>query len=195
MTDACDAPCNIVGRSHNGSEPDLVLVEWKSGRKTTWHPVIEAYMMNKRMVAEYARDNDLLDEWDHPQVRVKTVIADLQRVAAISHKSNEGENTPGQHDRTTVATGSNDAFPTRDDDDSIGPDLFASDEEDTSMGEASTTPSGQDTGLPNPDELISSAEKLQANITIMIGETNHASPFIPRHLMLLDFPNWTTAVQ
>ena len=40
-----------------------VLIEWESGERT-WEPIKNIYTEDKYMLAEYARDHDLLDKWD-----------------------------------------------------------------------------------------------------------------------------------
>ncbi|KAL7527097.1 hypothetical protein ACHAXR_001802, partial [Thalassiosira sp. AJA248-18] len=47
-----------------------VLIEWESGERS-WEPIKEIYTGDKYMLAEYARDHDLIDKWDGPRMKIR----------------------------------------------------------------------------------------------------------------------------
>ena len=63
--------------SRNGNPQ--VLVEWESGERT-YEPAKAIFDSNKYLLAEYARNRDLLDEWDKPSLPVKDAIWESDRL-------------------------------------------------------------------------------------------------------------------
>ena len=56
--------------SGNARKTHEVLTEWKSGECTD-EPISAIYEGDKYLLAEYARDHDLLDEWESPRLKLK----------------------------------------------------------------------------------------------------------------------------
>ena len=54
----------------NEREKWHVLIEWESGERT-WEPIDNIYDGEKYILAEYAQDHGLLDEWESPRMKIK----------------------------------------------------------------------------------------------------------------------------
>ena len=54
----------------NKKEKWKVLIEWESGERS-WEPITNIYAGDKYMLAEYARDHDLIDKWEGPRMKIR----------------------------------------------------------------------------------------------------------------------------
>ena len=51
------------------------LIEWESGERS-WEPIKNIYTGDKYMLAEYARDHDLLDKWESSKMKIRAALQD-----------------------------------------------------------------------------------------------------------------------
>ena len=81
---------NILGhREHQpgrGRKSHQVLIEWESGERS-WEPITEIYRMDKYFLAEYARDNGLLDTWDGPRIRIKNAAKNAKKLIRFANQA------------------------------------------------------------------------------------------------------------
>ena len=81
---------NILGhREHQperGRKSHQVLIEWESGERS-WEPITEIYRMDKYFLAEYARDNGLLDTWDGPRMRIKNAGKNAKKLIRFANQA------------------------------------------------------------------------------------------------------------
>ena len=72
-----------------------VLIEWESGERT-WEPISSIYTGDKYVLAEYARDNGLLDEWESPRMKLKAAAKNSKKLLRLVNqaKLKSYKNTP-----------------------------------------------------------------------------------------------------
>ena len=75
----------IIGHRTTGRKNKIVqlLVEWKSG-ECTYEPISKIYQGDRFMVAEYARDHGLLEEWDAPRRKLIKAASQLDTLVRFS---------------------------------------------------------------------------------------------------------------
>jgi hypothetical protein len=76
----------ILGHRQPSRKQAEVLIEWESGERT-YEPIREIFKCDKYLLAEYARDNDLLDTWDSPRIRIKQAAADSKKLIRMINKA------------------------------------------------------------------------------------------------------------
>ncbi len=77
----------IIGHtSPDDNGPHKVLIEWESGERT-FEPISEIYRADKWLLAEYAKENDLLDAWDSSRVRVKQAAKNCANVLRLINQA------------------------------------------------------------------------------------------------------------
>jgi hypothetical protein len=69
----------ILGHRQLSKSKAEVLIEWESGERT-FVDAREIFRVDKYMLAEYARDNDLLDAWNSSRMPIKKAAADSAKL-------------------------------------------------------------------------------------------------------------------
>ena len=76
----------IVGHRQRKGRQAEVLVLWESGEQT-YEPIRNIYAADRYLLAEYARDNDLLDKWDSKSLKLKRAAADSRNLITMVNKA------------------------------------------------------------------------------------------------------------
>ena len=89
---------NIIGHRTTGRSNQVIqlLVQWESG-ECTYEPIRDIYNGDRYMVAEYARDKGLLDEWESPSRKLKQTASRLDTLVRFStnvHKLRSNRSQP-----------------------------------------------------------------------------------------------------
>ena len=71
-----------------------VLVEWVSGERS-WEPIKTIYHADKHYLAEYAEDNNLIDEWDSKTIKIKQAVKVNRKTFAMIADSKLRANVGG----------------------------------------------------------------------------------------------------
>ena len=63
-----------------------VLIDWESGERT-WEPLPNIYAADKYLLAEYARDHNLLDLWESPRLKLKKLAANSKNLLRLINQA------------------------------------------------------------------------------------------------------------
>ena len=76
----------ILGHRKPSRKQAEVLIEWENGERT-YEPIRAIFKGDKYLLAEYARDNDLLDEWNTSQMPIKKAAADSKKLVRMINQA------------------------------------------------------------------------------------------------------------
>ena len=98
----------IIGHRTTGRWNQVIqlLIQWDSG-ECTYEPIRDIYTGDRYMVAEYARDKGLLDEWESPSRKLKQAASRLDTLVRFSSKTSMkgiGNNNEKKHQSASSRT-------------------------------------------------------------------------------------------
>ena len=70
----------------NGRKKHEVLIEWES-EECTYEPISAIYKGDKYLLAEYARDHNLLDEWESPRLKQKHAASKSKKLVHMINQA------------------------------------------------------------------------------------------------------------